>query len=194
MNQVFQADDQTTMKLRQKFQSKKALHWFLVNKAVSPALPVSSSIFLIQQVFLPDEKNCPIGFLQEILAGGKYIFWSWQVTTMKVPQWPEFSIASMWEQVKDLPEVKLYVPDTWSCEGHRKPEKKYLFALISTMYSEWLRSAVIDCTQQRHATKESKLYEPKKVQLTAFWAEELMNIPYISRKYLRRFPPSVGTW
>lgn len=38
MNQVFQADDQTTLKLRQKFQSKKALHWFLIHKAVSAAL------------------------------------------------------------------------------------------------------------------------------------------------------------
>ena len=41
MNQVFQADDQTTLKLRQKFQSKKALHWFLIHKAVSAALIVT---------------------------------------------------------------------------------------------------------------------------------------------------------
>ena len=27
------------------------------------------------------------------------------------------------------------------------------------------------------------LYEPRKVQLTQFWAQELLNIPYISRKF-----------
>ena len=65
---------------------------------------------------------------------------------MKVPQWSEFSIANMWEQVKDIPEFLSHVPDTWSHEGHRKPEKKYFFALLSTMYSGWLRDAIIDCS------------------------------------------------
>ena len=91
----------------------------------------------------------------------------------------------MWDQVKDIPEFKRYVPDTWSCEGHRKPEKRYLFAIITTMYAEWLRAAIIDCTQQRHAEKESTMYLPKQVELTQFWAQELMNIPYISRKLIR---------
>ena len=111
------------------------------------------------------------------------MYWGFQVTSMKISQWPEFSIANMWEQVKDIAEFKRYVPDTWSCEGHRKPEKKYFFGLLSTMYSEWLREAIIDCSQQRHSDKEARMYEPKKVQLTQFWAQELMNIPYISRKY-----------
>ena len=82
---------------------------------------------------------------------------------MKVPQWSEFSIQNMWEEVKDVPEFLPYVPDTWSCEGHRKPEKRFFFALISTMYSEWLRQAVIDCSQQRHSDKEASIYEPKKL-------------------------------
>ena len=34
-NQVFESDEQTQLKLRQKFKCKKALHWFMVNKAVS---------------------------------------------------------------------------------------------------------------------------------------------------------------
>ena len=40
----------------------------------------------------------------------------------------------------------LYVPDTWKCDGHRKPEKKFFFALLSTMYSGWLKDAVMDCS------------------------------------------------
>ena len=185
-NQVYEPDEQTAVKLRQKFQSKKALWWFLVNKAVSTQLLRLTHFFLhLQNVFLPDEKNCPIGFLHQILAGNKYVFWNYQVTTMRVPQWPEFSIANMWDQCRDIPEVKIYCPDTWSTSGHRKPEKKFLFALITTMYSEWFRDAVADCSQQRHGGKEAAMYEPRQVQLTQFWAKELLNIPYISRKYSR---------
>ena len=42
----------------------------------------------------------------------------------------------------------------------------------------------MDCSQQRHADKEAQLYEPKKIVVTQFWAQELLNIPYVSRKYL----------
>ena len=66
---------------------------------------------------------------------------------MEVPQWSEFSIVNMWKQVKDIPEFLKYVPDTWNCEGHRKPEKRFFFSLVTTMYSEWLRLAIIDCAQ-----------------------------------------------
>ena len=65
---------------------------------------------------------------------------------MKVPQWPEFSIANMWEQCRNVQEFLPYVPDTWKFDGHRKPEKKFFFGLLSTMYPEWLRDAVIDCS------------------------------------------------
>ena len=91
----------------------------------------------------------------------------------------------MWDQVKDIPEFLRHCPDPWGQGGHRKPEKAYFFALLSTMYPEWLREAVMDCSQQRHADKEAQMYEPKKLVLTQFWAQELLNIPYISRKYIR---------
>ena len=38
MNQVFEADVETMAKIRKKFTTKKALHWFMVNKAVSSQL------------------------------------------------------------------------------------------------------------------------------------------------------------
>ena len=53
------------------------------------------------------------------------------------------------------------------------------------MYPEWLKETVLDCSQQRHADKEAQQYEPKKVILTQFWAQELLNIPFVSRKYIR---------
>ena len=46
--------EEMNTRLRQKFKSKKALHFFMTNKS---------------NVFLPEEKNCPIGFLHQILAG-----------------------------------------------------------------------------------------------------------------------------
>ena len=58
----------------------------MVHKAVSAQLLSLTHFFLhLQNVFLPEEKNCPIGFLQQILGGRKYVFWNYQVTTMKVP-------------------------------------------------------------------------------------------------------------
>ena len=35
MNSLFNGDDQMAIRLRQKFKCKKALHWFMVHKAVS---------------------------------------------------------------------------------------------------------------------------------------------------------------
>ena len=71
----------------------------MVNKAVSAIQLFCSTCihFTFQQVFLPEEKNCPLGFLHEILGGEKYVFWTFQVTTMHIPQWPEFSIKNMWD-------------------------------------------------------------------------------------------------
>ena len=79
-NQIFESDEQTQLKLRQKFKCKKALHWFMVNKAVSTSifdLHYNFSPFYFQNVFLPEEKNCPIGFLHQILGGEKFVFWNW---------------------------------------------------------------------------------------------------------------------
>ena len=71
----------------------------MVHKAVSTLLLLLLfTLFpFIQNVYLPEEKNCPIGFLHQITSGTKDVFWSYQVSAMKVPQWPEFSIAKMWD-------------------------------------------------------------------------------------------------
>ena len=61
--------EEGTTRLRQKFQSKKALHFFMVNKS---------------NVFLPLEKNCPIAFLHQILAGQKRCFRNYEVCNMKI--------------------------------------------------------------------------------------------------------------
>ena len=48
--------DEINTRLKQKFKSKKALHFFMVNKS---------------NVFLPQEKNTPIDFMHQILSGNK---------------------------------------------------------------------------------------------------------------------------
>ena len=77
-NQFFEADEQTMLELRKKFKCKKALYYFMVHKAVSwkSVIFVLIVYVLYKNVFLPEEKNCPIGFLHQILAGEKHVFWN----------------------------------------------------------------------------------------------------------------------
>ena len=52
MNNLFDGDDQMAVKLRQKFGSKKALHWFLVHKAVSDFLLIFDCGFVLTECLL----------------------------------------------------------------------------------------------------------------------------------------------
>jgi hypothetical protein len=55
----------------------------------------------------------------------------WLVTTyrcpkVKVPRWPEFSVAKMWSFALTNPYFHHYMPSTWLEDG-RTPERAYFF-------------------------------------------------------------------
>ena len=91
MNQVFEGDDQTMAKIREKFKCKKALHWFMVNKAVS-----IHSLFPFNQYIITDliyrMSSCP---------KRRIVHWdlstrSWQARSMSFghTRWPRWRSRS----------------------------------------------------------------------------------------------------
>ena len=103
---------------------------------------------------MPAEKNTPLGFLQQVLAGEKKLFLEHKTVSIDNPSWPEFSNKAVWAEAVKNPEFKKYVPDNWKFEaGGRNPEKDYTWVIICTLQPTWVLDNIERIRKARHAYK-----------------------------------------
>ena len=69
-------------------------------------------------------------FLKQFLRGEKKLLKYDELRgTDKIPRFPELSVQSIWNEVKDKPDINVYFPD--NCVSKCKlPDRTYMFRVI----------------------------------------------------------------
>ena len=68
---------------------------------------------------------------------------------MRIPLWPELSIAKIWLQAVKHPQFLRYLPDTWSAT--KKTERHFFWAILVTLQPDYVEQLITDCRRQRAA-------------------------------------------
>ena len=104
-------------------------------------------------VKLPKKKNCTIQvsthqssgksnlyvltkFLQAILCSRKRFLRKFEVRNIKIPHWPELSIARLWSEAIMIPRFLEYMPDEWSLANIKKIEREYFWSILISLAPE----------------------------------------------------------
>jgi hypothetical protein len=72
-----------------------------------------------------------------VIEDKKQLVTTYRCPKVKVPRWPEFSVAKMWAHAKTNPLFKNYMPSTWLEDG-RIAERTYFFKILGYLETEWL--------------------------------------------------------
>ena len=63
---------------------------------------------------MPDEKECNLSFLQLFCEGKKKVFKKEDIPTLQADEkWPEYAVKHAWPQVKDVPGINKYFPESF---------------------------------------------------------------------------------
>lgn len=88
-------------RLNQRFRSKRDLYDYFDR---------------VMQIYLPREKSCSIQFMQAIMNARKRFLWKHEHRNLKLPLWPELSVARIWPQAVQLPRFLEHIPDDWTLQ------------------------------------------------------------------------------
>ena len=62
---------------------------------------------------------------------------------LRIPLWPELSIARIWPQASELPGFLLHMPDEWR-QDLKKAERSFFWAVLTTLAPEFVEQLVLD--------------------------------------------------
>ena len=104
---------------------------------------------------LPNIQRTSMSFLRSIIAGEKkvnlksaspIVFLYNDVRMIPVPKYSELSIAKLWPNIKEVPELNIYFPDL---KENELPERKYTWSVISTLKPDVVKKVVIRGTTSK---------------------------------------------
>ena len=87
---------------------------------------------LIEQIFLPQLRNCPMGFIRDILSGKKKYFLRREIISLKIPTCPELTVANVMQHVKAHQQIMVYLPD-FKDGAKNYIERDFLFCVVNTI-------------------------------------------------------------
>ena len=119
--------------------------------------------------------------MQEILSNQKRFFYKNNVRSLRVPLWPELSVAKIWLEADKLSTFKHYMPSDW--DGGNKVERPFFWTILITLAPEYVEHLIIDCRKQRLLAAQEKSLASRPINITPNWVEPLLSQPFMSRKY-----------
>ena len=121
---------------------------------------------------VPEEKNCPLTFLQQVFAGKKKLFPTIKIIRIDNPNWPEFSNRKVWTEALKNGSFRQYIPDNWQFDkGGRDPEKKYTWEIICTLQPEWVLENLERIRASRFQYQiDNDVKKPADTVITPEWA------------------------
>ena len=75
-------------------------------------------------------------FLRDVFAGKKKLFKKKDVNFVHVPHFDELSVKCLWDDLKKDEEFNVYFQDKYA--DMRKPNRKYFFDIMNTVYPNYL--------------------------------------------------------
>ena len=134
---------------------------------------------------VPDMKNCPLIFLQDVLAGNKILFKESHTVKIKNPGWAEFSNAAVWHEARKNPDFMQYIPNSWTFgKGGRDPEKEYCWSVVCTLQPEWVHENIDRIRKARYQYQlDSEARRPPDTFILPEWVEKLLSVDFIPSMY-----------
>ena len=101
---------------------------------------------------------------------------------MKVPLWPELSIARLWPEAHKLPQMAEYLPSDWNLANQKKIERGFFMGILISLAPEYLEQTILDIRSQRINQQAGRVIRPQAITVSNEWVEHLLSQPFISSK------------
>ena len=123
-------------------------------------------------------------FLKAVLKREKALLKLAEVKRINVPLYDELSVVNIWPMVRDNKKLMFYFPD--KLPKGRVPDRSYFFNILNTFHEDYVNTLVKHANEQRNsANEEARPFES--IEIDDEWFTQLMEQPFISRKYKDRF-------
>jgi hypothetical protein len=87
--------------------------------------------------------------MQAILSKRKRHLKKQEQKGLKLPLWPELSIARIWPEAMQLPQFGEYMPPDWSLEHAKKIERGFMYGVLTTLAPDYVEKIVDKFRRQR---------------------------------------------
>lgn len=94
----------------------------------------------IVDLHLPIKSQCKLEFLQAIIEGRKPMLESYRVPKIKVPTWPELSIAKLLPKILADNTLKTYFYDKYA-KG-KVPDRSYFWGVVSAVKPGYFKALI----------------------------------------------------
>ena len=82
--------------------------------------------------------------MQALLNNRKRFLRKFEHRHMKLPLWPELSIARVWPEAMQLPRFPEYMPSEWNVQQPKKIERNFFFGILISLAPEYVEQLVLD--------------------------------------------------
>ena len=109
--------------------------------------------------------------MQEILSNRKRHFRKYEHKHVKLPLWPELSIARMWPEAHKLPRMAEYLPSEWGLANPKKIERNWFFGVVTSLAPEYIEMVVLDIRSQRINQQAGRVVQPSTITVSNEWVD-----------------------
>ena len=117
-------------------------------------------------------------FLKDVLAGRKDLLHRSDVCEIKVPQYDELSVSSLYPLFAKDAKFLSYFPSKYP-KG-KGPPREYFFNVLNTLQPEYLANIMAHAAKQRMSA-EGEGMERQSIEISEYWQEQLKSMPYLSQ-------------
>ena len=154
-----------------KFQSKSAFYTMLTCHSKYRAKNCHSLV----QYYLPSRRGTSLKFMRALLKGDKSVSFLdinrckmlkvSQLKKLKIPNYPEISVKSLWDKYKEDNEVQKYFPNF---KVNQHLEKAFLFDFLSTIKGDYMKKVIQSDHDARNLDKNIQNGEMIEIKPTLF--------------------------
>jgi hypothetical protein len=135
----------------------------------------------VVDLHLPMKSQCKLEFLQQIVEGKKPMLESYRVPRIKVPTWPELSVAKLLPAVMSDPILKKYFPDKYA-KG-KVPDRHYFWGVICAVKPGYFKALVNNALEQRSKIHAEEEKAEKVIQIKNDILVKMLDAPYWLSKH-----------
>jgi hypothetical protein len=129
-------------------------------------------------LFLPSMDGCKISFMKAILCDDKKALKAKDVHPIEIPNYPEISVKSLYDDAMNDPEVAQYLPSKKQV-SNKLPERQFFFGVLSSLRHDYVQEVVRDAHERRFKLPEDD-QKKQGILISDSWLEELKKHPYFS--------------
>ena len=119
-------------------------------------------------------------FLKSVLADKKKLLKLKDVSFISVPRYPELTVKTLFEHLKNDPQFMAYLPDKFP-RGH-PPDREYFWNVLNTLQPEYVERVIAHAHRCRNVVVEDQ-QQLDSIEISQAWIDQLSEIPFVSCKY-----------